>query len=242
MTLLHDAVSTVIFDYGNTLIEFGRKQLDINHEAIAETLEALFGDCDKERLKLIRDRQILAPYQNGYRENVFTEICGELIRVLYDKTADDEGIQKLTAARYDAFIGCISLPDGVRELLNRLSGRFRLALLSNYPCGTSIRDSLDKVGLTAMFESIVVSGDIGFVKPHPRPFEVLLESLNVSSSECVLIGDNWLADIQGAKRIGMKAIHTTQYSSYERFEPRDGDHEPDARIAHIEELGDLLMV
>ena len=242
MTFKHDTVSTLIFDYGNTLIEFGRKQLDINHKAIAETLVTLFGDCDIEQLKRIRDRQILAPYRTGFRENVFPEICGELIRQLYDETPDENGIKKLTSARYDAFVDCVSLPDGVLDLLEALDHRYRLALLSNYPCGQSIRDSLDKIGLTPMFETVVVSGDVGYVKPHPRPFEVLLNTMAVSSSECVLIGDNWLADIQGAKQMGMQAILTTQYESSEQFKPRDGDHEPDARIRHINELRGLLSV
>ena len=242
MAFLRNAVSTLVFDYGNTLIEFGRKQLNINHEAVAETLESLFGTCDKERLMHIRDRQIVAPYENGYRENIFSEICGELIRTLYDKAPDEVGIDHLTRARYDAFVSCVSLPDGVQDLLEALDQRYRLALLSNYPCGQSIRDSLDNIGLAPMFETVVVSGDVGYVKPHPRPFEVLLNTMAVSSSECVLIGDNWLADIQGAKQMGMQAIFTTQYESSEHFKPRDGDHEPDARITHIEELRGLLGV
>ena len=242
MAFLSDAVSTLVFDYGNTLIEFGRKQLNSNHEAIAETLELLFGACDKERLIDIRNRQILAPFINGYRENIFSEICGELISLLYEKVPDDNGIDQLTRARYDAFISSVSLPDGVLDLLESLKQRYRLALLSNYPCGQSIRDSLDNIGLTPMFEAVVVSGDVGYVKPHSRPFEVLLNKMGVPTSECVLIGDNWLADIQGAKQMGMQAVFTTQYESPEYLKPREGDHEPDAQITHIDQLRGLLGV
>ena len=242
MTFTPDTASTVVFDYGNTLIEFGKKQVHINHDALADTLETLFGECDRDQLKQLRDKQLTKPYENGFRENVFSEICGELIRVLYGKTPDDHGIRQLTNARYEAFMSCISLPEGVLALLARLRKRYRLALLSNYPCGRSIRDSLGKIGLADVFETVVVSGDVGYVKPHPRPFEILLSQLGVDASDCILIGDNWLADIQGAKRMGMQAIHTTQYTSYEGFKAREDDHEPDACIAHIGELAGLFKV
>jgi FMN phosphatase YigB (HAD superfamily) len=64
----------------------------------------------------------------------------------------------------------------------------------------------------------------------------LLEGLELEAGQCVYIGDNWLADVQGAKGIGMRAILTTQHVPYEKFERREGDHEPDARIGHLGEL------
>jgi len=67
-----------------------------------------------------------------------------------------------------------------------------------------------------------------------------MDLLGVAPEECVYVGDNWLADIQGAKRIGMKAIHITQHAPYEQFHPEDSDHEPDARIEHLSELPGML--
>ena len=92
-----------------------------------------------------------------------------------------------------------------------------------------------------LFDVIVVSGEVGFVKPHARPYELMLGELGLEAGECVYVGDNWLADIQGAKGVGMQAILTTEHVPYENFERRDGDHEPDARIAHLGELKGLLL-
>ena len=88
---------------------------------------------------------------------------------------------------------------------------------------------------------VVISADIGYVKPHAKPFESMLSQLDLSPSECVYIGDNWLADVQGAKRMGMCSILTTQYVPYESFEPSEKDHSPDIRIDHLNELEKLLL-
>jgi FMN phosphatase YigB (HAD superfamily) len=101
---------------------------------------------------------------------------------------------------------------------------------------------MDKVGLTEFFEVIVVSGEVGYVKPHPVPFERLLGQLGEDPAACVYVGDNWLADIQGAKAAGMGAVLTTEHVPYETFAPKEGDHQPDARIARIGELAGLMRI
>jgi FMN phosphatase YigB (HAD superfamily) len=86
-----------------------------------------------------------------------------------------------------------------------------------------------------------VSGEVGFVKPHPRPYELMLDGLGLNADQCVYVGDNWLADVQGAKGVGMRAVLTTQHVPYERFEPKEGDHQPEARIGNLSELEGLFQ-
>ena len=127
-------------------------------------------------------------------------------------------------------------------VLARLGARYRLALVSNYPCAASIRDSLARLDLARCFEAVVVSAEVGRVKPHPAPFEAALAVLELAPADCLFVGDNWLGDVQGAKRLGMRAVHLVQYDTHERFEPAPGDHPADATLAHLEELPALLGV
>ena len=200
----------------------------------------MFGTCDAERLKIIRDRQMVAPYNNDFRENDLRSLCTELVSGVYNCAPTDEQIETLMRTRYEAFIEVVALRPDVLPLLEKLHRRYRLALLSNYPCGRTIRDSLDKMGLAEVFDAVVVSGDIGFVKPHRAPFETVLTRLDLPAAQCLHVGDNWLADIQGAKRVGMQAVHITQHVSYENFEPAEGDYQPDAHITHLAQLEELL--
>jgi putative hydrolase of the HAD superfamily len=241
MPLSLSNIKALCFDFGNTLIEYGPVQVAYQYEKLVSILTELFGRCDTEHLKAIRDRQIVAPFTNGYRENDLRAICEELITELYGIIPEKPQIDAVMDVRYNAFVDVVTLPDDVLPLLHHLRQRYRLGLLSNYPCGRSIRDSLEKIGLSEMFDAIVISGEIGYAKPHAKPFETLLNTLLLSPPECVYVGDNWLADVQGAKRIGMTAIYTTQHVPYETFEASEGDHQPDMCIDHLENLNDLFM-
>ena len=230
----------VIFDYGNTLIEFGPAQMRAQFADLHDALVRLAGPCDAEHLRTVRDRQVVAPYHRDYRENDFREVVSELVRELYGREPTEAEVIELMDTRYRSFQASIAPPEGVADLLRDLRKTHRLALVSNYPCGESIRESLVRTGLAEHLEAVVVSGDLGWVKPHPAPFQAVLDQLGLPAEDCVFVGDNWLADVQGAKRAGMKAVYITQHESYERFEPNPGDHQPDARIEHLMELRTLL--
>lgn len=241
MSVQPDQTKALCFDLGNTLIEFGPRQIAHQYELLKGALEEMLGPCDGAALKAVRDRQIVAPYSNGYRENDLRECGAELIREIYEVEPEDHQVDALVEARYQAFMDGVEVTGEVLELLRKIQTRYRLALLSNYPCGRSIRDGLAKLGLAEFFACIVVSGEVGFVKPHPRPYELMLEGLGLNADQCVYVGDNWLADVQGAKGVGMRAVLTTQHVPYERFEPKEGDHQPEARIGNLAELEGLFL-
>ena len=234
-------LSVIAFDYGNTLIEFTKPQLLAMSEALQSVLEELYGPFDIDVLNEIRRKQILAPYERDFVENEMYEVSAELVRVLFDQEPTAEVVHRIMQTRQDAFVDAVFLPEGVRELLESIGERYRLGFISNYPCGDSIRNTLAKFGIEALFESTVISGEVTRIKPHALIYETLLENMGVGAEEVVYIGDNWLADVQGAKRMGMQSIWTKQYLPYENFQPQDGDHEPDAVIEHLDELGALLL-
>jgi HAD superfamily hydrolase (TIGR01509 family) len=238
--ILETDISVIVFDYGNTLIAFGESQMEASREALCDTLEDIFGECDRKRLKSVRERQMSAPCRNDFKESELEQLCREIIRDLYGSDPEDEDVLRLVQQRYDSFLESVTVDPEVIELLKELKQHYRLALVSNYPCGRIIRDSLDQNELTELFDAIVISGEVGFVKPHQKPFETLLGQLDATPHECVFVGDNWHADIQGAKRMGMRAILTMQHPPSGAFDARDGDIPADAEIMHLDELRTLL--
>jgi HAD superfamily hydrolase (TIGR01509 family) len=241
MTIPINRIEAVCFDLGNTLIEFGPRQMAHQFAALKKALESQFGHCDLDGLTAIRDRQLAAPFSNGFVENDLRTICRELVVGLYGVQPDEVEVDRLMEARFKAFVEVVELPDGVLSLLEQLRRRYRLALLSNYPCSRSILACLEKIGLADYFESRTISGDVGYVKPHPKPYEVMLADLDLAPERCVHVGDNWLADVQGSKRMGMVSIHTTQYAPYETIIPVEGDSPPDLHVEHIRDLEAVFL-
>lgn len=242
MSLDISKIKAVIFDYGNTLIEFGPDQVTRMNQDLFKLVNELFGPCDEKKFCEIRKQQIIAPYgTEDYIENDREGICRDLIHELYGIIPDDSQVKMMMNSKQETFVDAVTCPEFLKPVFDNLKSEYRLAFISNYPCTESITGSLKKLGLYDYFESVVISGSIGVVKPHPDIFRKSLTEIGLQPKDCVYVGDNWLADIQGAKRIGMQTIHTTQYVSYESFEPFEGDFPPDCVISHFKELSNILL-
>jgi HAD superfamily hydrolase (TIGR01509 family) len=53
---------------------------------------------------------------------------------------------------------------------------------------------------------MVISGEVGHVKPHPEIFQILLDRIGRPANECLFIDDS-LANIQQAQQMGFAVIH-----------------------------------
>ena len=236
-------VKAIVFDYGNTLIPFGRAQVDEFDRRLGEAVEARYGTLDRERYNAHRDADRMAPYAGdppAYRESDPVEMTAALIRALYGVEPRPDELDALLEVRRAAFVAVIGAEPAVAKLLAALRAQFAIGLLSNYPDGLAIRRSLDKVRLTPYLDSVVVSGDLGLVKPQPDTFAASLRELGAGPEEALFVGDNWLADVQGAKRAGMRVVHFTRWAPPEHFDRYPCDAQPDATISRMEELLPLL--
>lgn len=54
---------------------------------------------------------------------------------------------------------------------------------------------------------VVTPGDCGHCKPSPGIFEAALGMLQLGASECLMIGDDLVRDIEPARRLGMSGLH-----------------------------------
>ncbi len=89
-------------------------------------------------------------------------------------------------------------------LLDRLRGRVRLGLLSN--AGRGARERLDALGVSARFDDVVCSGDVGLAKPDPAIFRLAAHRLGVAPEACAFIDDTE-RHVAAARTIGLRAHH-----------------------------------
>ncbi len=131
------------------------------------------------------------------------------------------------------------LQTGIREVLDRLAGRFRLGLAANQP--VEVYDFLKGERILDYFDSTQVSGEIGFSKPDIRMFLAVLQNLGAKPEEALMVGDRQDNDIVPAKLIGMTAVRLLV--GPHRIQPvRYPPEAPDYTIDRIGELPDLPML
>ncbi|MFU8859544.1 MAG: YjjG family noncanonical pyrimidine nucleotidase [Cyclonatronaceae bacterium] len=91
--------------------------------------------------------------------------------------------------------------DGAEEALKDLSRRYRVGFLTN---GFSETQKLKvrHFGLDRISEHIVISEDVGVMKPDPRIFSHATKLSGVVASSILYVGDSWTSDIQGGSAAG----------------------------------------
>lgn len=92
----------------------------------------------------------------------------------------------------------------IPALLERLSGRYRLGIVSN-GLGGEQREKIAPLGLDRYFTAVAISGELGVRKPEPAIFAHALEALGVPPGEAIHVGDDIGADIVGARAAGLAA-------------------------------------
>ena len=92
--------------------------------------------------------------------------------------------------------------DHAFETLHELAGTYTLAMITNGLAPIQ-KPRLAKSGIEHLFDVIAISGEIGLAKPDIAYFNYTFEALNnPSRDECLVIGDNLVADIQGGINAG----------------------------------------
>jgi putative hydrolase of the HAD superfamily len=94
-------------------------------------------------------------------------------------------------------------PNARKILLVLRSEGYKLGLISNthWRFLPSLREQFEE-----FFDVITLSYEHGYVKPHPSIFMTTLEKLGVNPNQSLHVGDDPIADIQGARNIGMKTV------------------------------------
>jgi len=186
-----------------------------------EALSASFEGDDNEMKRLHE-------WAPEYRREVWAEALAEqgvADPMLADQLAELYPLER--RARYHPF------PDA-KPTLDDLARDFRLGLITNGPDDLQW-EKLERTGLEDRFATVVISREVGVMKPDPAIFQIALDKLSVPAAESVYIGDSLTHDVAGAQAAGMKAIWLSRDSSHP-----DGDARPDATIHVLTEVRSAL--
>ncbi len=120
----------------------------------------------------------------------------------------------------------------VKEVLEELKG-YKKAVISNKREHLS-RKTLEGLGLLNYFDTVLGSDSTPEKKPSPLPVRVVLERLNISPEEAIMVGDSDL-DIQAGRGAGLRTV-AVSYG----YRPRTSLKDADYIIDSLEELLEVI--
>lgn len=126
-----------------------------------------------------------------------------------DKSGDAEITKEETENIIDtfAFHELGHIPQEFIGILHKLKERFILAVVIDiWSPKKPWLETFENAGITKLFSASSFSSDHGMVKPSPRPFELVVNQLNLPKEECLVIGDSVSRDLGGAVAAGIDCI------------------------------------
>ena len=102
--------------------------------------------------------------------------------------------------------------DGTFEILDYLKENYKLHIITNGFEEIQTKKMINS-NIYHYFEKVITSESVGVKKPNPKVFNYALQMVKATPNECMMIGDNLEADIQGAINCGIKAIHYNSENS-----------------------------
>jgi len=103
----------------------------------------------------------------------------------------------------DNFFGGDVIDHNLVEYIRSLRGKFHTGLISNAWSG--LREFVTQKNLIDLFDTVVISAEIGAVKPSAKIYEVALSQAKVGAGEAVFV-DDMPINVEACEKVGMKGI------------------------------------
>ena len=146
--------------------------------------------------------------------------------------AEDYGVN-VPAWRHDLEV---LYPDS-KEVLQRLSQKYKIGIIANQDFGTEQR--LTDFNVHQYINLVIASAEEGVAKPDLRIFQIALDRADCKPEEAVMIGDRIDNDIIPANKIGMTTVWIKQgFGSY--AEPKTVEEQPDYIVNSLAEITEVF--
>jgi HAD superfamily hydrolase (TIGR01509 family) len=255
-------IRAITFDFGNTLVPVPEAALREVVGATARAIAIRLGPFDEDEVNRTWSEERARQFREEVPHGREVDLAQRLSRILArlrrmpapadDVPWDDDAASLLSDEAERAwavdvysqeFVARLPPAPAAGALLAALAARYPLAILSNWPLATTIDRYVEAAGWSPYLRAIVVSQRVGTIKPHPAIFAAARDALGRPPPDEILhVGDDWAADVVGAKRAGWLA-------AYVRCRPTDSplpgsERDPtvaaDLELDAIDELEEAL--
>lgn len=204
--------SFIYFDLDNTLLDHSLAEKKA-HEEIHQSNPELQQVSLREWLDSYRavNSTLWLQYQNGDidRQRLqYSRFYDSMQQIgLQTDRSEEIGTQYM-----DAYRTHWSWIDGAKEAFLELSNRFPVGIITNGFTETQ-QLKFEKLGLEDHCEVMIITEDIGKLKPHPKVFDIGTERAGVNRESILYVGDSYTSDITGGRNAGWKTAWYTAFVS-----------------------------
>lgn len=187
-TTLFAVPQAIVFDFGGVLTN------KPNREAVVQFIQKSFNLSNEEFEKLNQEKRIAL--KQGKTDEEFWLSYAKTRGI----TLPNDWVQSLKSVMKEAIAINPQMYAMIEELREQ---QIPVAMLSN------IDDRFAKIirefGFYKPFKPCLLSCEIGFEKPDPKAYELLLEAIQFPAEEVVFIDDK-ATNVDAAKKLGIDAI------------------------------------
>ncbi len=232
LTVNHVAQS-VLFDFDGTLVFHEPDSLDVIRSFCADIGQPLSVEAER-RGRRMRHEYFAAPaiveqVNSLSAEEFWRHFNRNLLAVLgiqgdLDRLADE-------VMAYFANIEMVYYcpPAGCQTLAELRARGYRLGLITNREKVERLHELLAQMELWPYFDLVLASGEVGVRKPDPGIFYAALERLGTTAGQSFYVGDNYWADVVGARNAGVTPVLLDPWHLF-----------PEADCLTLEQIEDLL--
>jgi len=193
------------------------------------------GDCFLEAYSKAHEKYRLIRYEQLIEVTNAVWISEALKSLGFNTTPQDTRIKTAVNVFFEDYIEASELRPCAKKLLASASANYKLGLISNFTYAPVIHAELRKLGIGRFFNTILVSEEAKWRKPHRRIFEIALQRLGTTAEETVYVGDSPLEDIKGARIIGMRTVFVpSQFYTMQNL--AESQQKPDLIVKDLCEL------
>ena len=223
---------TCIFDLYGTLVDI---RTDENKKELWDRLAlfyAFYGaDYTPDELHLAYDRltKEMSAGKGGIRKDTheaYPEIrIEEVFRALFqEKGVDADEVLARHAGQFFRILSMehLKLYDGTEEMLSAIRKRGKKIYLLSNAQQIFTEYEMNALKITPYFDGIFISSEHGCKKPDTEFFEKLIRTCNIDRKGAVMIGNDGVCDIEGAKKAELATVYIrTEISPKEEFPEAD---------------------
>ena len=136
----------------------------------------------------------------------------------------------------NAWNNCQLFPRAKDTLQDLRQKDYKLGIVTN-GLEKSQNTKINNTGLEKYVDTVLISEVEKIDKPNVDIFRRAAERLNVTTDECIFVGDNPYSDIEGARNAGMKTVWVQQHILW----PNSFSYQPDVTIENIPEILDIAI-